>query len=113
MRLLRVADLQESSPGAEAPLSGIRWDSLALPSIAEDQVITQEHLGGPAPASGGEQDEASADSERLDQVAYRHYGNCAYWKLLAAYNGISNPLRLATGFLLRIPNFTRLLEGAE
>ncbi len=40
--------------------------------------------------------------ERLDQLAYQYYGDAAYSRVLAALNAIDDPLRLATGLVLRI-----------
>jgi hypothetical protein len=42
-------------------------------------------------------------AERLDQIAFRHYHNPAYWRLLAQANQIDNPLQLAPNQPLVIP----------
>ena len=44
--------------------------------------------------------------ERLDQIAYRYYGDPRYWRLLARFNGIDDPLHVAPGRLLRVPAAT-------
>ena len=41
--------------------------------------------------------------ERLDQLAFRYYGDAAYWRVLAWANAVEDPLRLPTGLLLRVP----------
>jgi hypothetical protein len=41
--------------------------------------------------------------ERLDQLAYRYYGHAAFWRLLAIFNELDDPLRLPAGRLLRVP----------
>lgn len=41
--------------------------------------------------------------ERLDQIAFRSYGNPAYWRLLALHNDIDHPLRLPAGLQMNIP----------
>ena len=41
--------------------------------------------------------------ERLDQIAFRVYGNPAFWRLLAVFNDIDNPLHLSPGRPLRMP----------
>jgi hypothetical protein len=41
--------------------------------------------------------------ERLDQIAFRHYGNPAYWRLMAHANQINNPLKLEPNQPLIIP----------
>lgn len=44
-----------------------------------------------------------AAGERLDQLAYRYYGNAAFWRLLAVFNEIDDPMHLGAGRLLRVP----------
>jgi hypothetical protein len=47
--------------------------------------------------------EVAGDAARLDEIAARHYGNPALWRLLAAHNGVDDPSALAAGTVLRIP----------
>lgn len=44
-----------------------------------------------------------ADYDRIDLLAYKYYGDCSYWWIIAEANDISNPLHLETGKRLRIP----------
>lgn len=44
--------------------------------------------------------------ERIDQLAYRYYGNASLWRILAAFNGLDDPARMPAGTLLRIPPLT-------
>lgn len=44
-----------------------------------------------------------AQNERLDQIAFRYYADPALWRLLAVFNRIDHPFRLAAGQLLRVP----------
>lgn len=44
--------------------------------------------------------------ERLDQIAYRYYGDPRYWRLLARFNGIDDPIHVVPGRLLRVPAAT-------
>ena len=53
--------------------------------------------------AAGLPDEWGILTERLDQIAYQHYGSPAYWRLLAQVNNIDNPLRLAPNQPLVIP----------
>ncbi len=41
--------------------------------------------------------------ERLDQLAYRVYGDPRYWRVLATFNHIADPLHLQPNIPLRIP----------
>ena len=45
--------------------------------------------------------------ERLDQLSYRYLGDAAFWRLLADFNGIADPLHLGEGLVLRIPSIAR------
>lgn len=42
--------------------------------------------------------------ERLDEIAQRVYGDASYWRLLAAFNNIEDPLHIPPGQVLQIPN---------
>jgi hypothetical protein len=41
--------------------------------------------------------------DRLDTIAYQVYGDATKWRVIAAYNGIVNPLKLRPGQQLIIP----------
>lgn len=47
-------------------------------------------------------------SETLDWIAYKEYGNPAYWRYLAQANNLSDPRNLRPGQILRIPKFPAL-----
>jgi hypothetical protein len=42
--------------------------------------------------------------ERLDELAHRYYGHPSWWRLLAAINGIDDPLQVPPGTVLALPN---------
>jgi nucleoid-associated protein YgaU len=42
------------------------------------------------------------EGERLDWIAYREYGNPARWRHIAEVNGISDPLELQPGQVLKL-----------
>ena len=46
--------------------------------------------------------------QRLDQLAYHHYGDPALWRVLAGFNHVAHPLRLPAGRLLRVPPISTL-----
>jgi Contractile injection system tube protein len=99
MRLLRV---EESSaprvhPGQQPPQP---QELLSMPTaVAAENVRTYEMTGG---TSGAPEDDRGA-GERLDEIAQRTYGDPSYWRLLAAFNDINDPLHMPPGQLLRIP----------
>ncbi|WP_423225313.1 hypothetical protein [Candidatus Amarolinea aalborgensis] len=45
--------------------------------------------------------------ERLDQLSHRYLGDAAFWRALAEFNGIADPLHLGEGLTLRIPSSAR------
>jgi hypothetical protein len=45
-----------------------------------------------------------AAGERLDEIAQRVYGDPSYWRLLATFNNIEDPLHIPPGQVLQIPN---------
>lgn len=53
--------------------------------------------------AGGERSHTIAAGDTLHSLAHRYYGRAALWRGLAACNGIDDPLRLATGTVVSIP----------
>jgi hypothetical protein len=86
LQLLRVNELEAAEAGAPA----------------EEAVdVYQVEGGGVAP---GEEQEATAPGQRLDELAQRYYGDASLWRLIAEANGIDDPLSVPAGQVLRIPN---------
>jgi hypothetical protein len=96
LRLLRISD-------ADAPVRPRRHQPEFLraeppaPELVGDADITIHRVMG-AGGSG-----ADASAERLEDIAWRYYGDPAAWRLIAKFNGIGDPTRIAPGTLLRIP----------
>jgi Contractile injection system tube protein len=58
------------------------------------------------PTSGGEPGMEShllIDGESLHSVAWARYGDASFWRALADFNGIDDPLRIPSGTRLLIP----------
>jgi Contractile injection system tube protein len=53
--------------------------------------------------SGEEEGEGGQTTERLDEVAYRMYGNPTWWRRIANFNDLDNPWEIEPGKLLSIP----------
>ena len=93
----------EGETEAPEPMRG------AIPSVAptaaDEGTPREAGEGTPEPGTG----EAGATAvtanlgERLDQLAHQYYGHPSFWRVLAAFNGIDDPLHLAAGRLLRLP----------
>jgi hypothetical protein len=60
-------------------------------------------LTPPRPLAATERTLQTSVGERLDQLAYRYYQNPAFWRLLARFNAIDDPLHLVAGSALRVP----------
>jgi hypothetical protein len=96
MRFLRVTDqASERSSGREQDLS--------LSDVPEKLDVAPEMLGFHQIEGAGEADEGGGASERLDEIASKHYGNPAWWRLLAVFNNIDNPSEITPGTVLNIP----------
>jgi hypothetical protein len=101
MRLLRVSDRE---PGE----SSVPSASLSAPSDAD--AVPEEQIAVHQVVGGGQDEEAAG--ERLEDIAFMHYGDPSAWRVIAAFNGIADPARIPPGTILRIPPRSAL-EGAR
>jgi len=110
MRMLRV---DEPDPTQQPAVSAPQ----AQPG-AETQVVEVP----PSPASAEQITESLDESmaepreappQRLDELAYRMYGDSSMWKLVAAANGVIDPFHVPAGFSLRFPPLQELLESSR
>ncbi len=99
MRLLRVEEsaAPRAGPGRQPPQPQELLS--AQTKVPPEEVRMHEMTGG---TSGAPDDDRGA-GERLDEIAQRTYGDPCYWRLLAAFNDINDPLHIPPGQLLRIP----------
>ncbi len=99
MRLLRVGE--EEAQSQEAPIDrGLMAPDPDGPSIPEEQVTMHRMLGGgTAGGTGG----PTARGERLEDIAFTHYGDPSAWRIIAAFNEIQDPARVPPGTVLRLP----------
>ena len=44
------------------------------------------------------------EGERIDQIAFRYYGDASYWWVIAAASGIGWSLQIPPGTILRVPS---------
>ncbi len=102
MRLVRVGELPPQAASAAAglqdgALAPKAWEELEESSIPEQAVAVHEVFGG------GESDQGQT-AQRIDEIAARYYDDQPeFWRVIASFNGIDDPLRLLPGRLLRIP----------
>ncbi len=90
MRFLRTGD---SAAADNEPLG----NDLPLEDLPDEVNVAPEELRFHQIKGAGE------DGERLDEVAASHYGNPAWWRLIAAFNNIDDPWRVSAGARLMIP----------
>jgi hypothetical protein len=103
LRFVRAEDPDALAPRPAAQSSGEAEPLIQeLPraeNITPDRVRTHELIGGASRA-----DEGGISGERLDAIAQKAYGNPSYWRRLAAFNGIDDPLRVVAGQVIQIPS---------
>ena len=103
MRLLRAQESAAQTPAAPSlpsPLD-ILPPGAGLPpgeGLPPDQVHVHAVVGGESTV-----EEQGGPGGRLDQIASQYYGDPAFWRLLAAFNGVEDPLHMPAGLLLQIP----------
>jgi hypothetical protein len=107
LALRRVPEPIFAPPSAaDRPLDFELPDVLeASPDVTSDEVPVHEVLG-----SGGALESSAAEApapatERLDEIAWQHFGDPRAWRELAEWNDLDDPLHLAPGqrLLLRAP----------
>lgn len=107
MRMLRVADDPGAAPNDALPLPDIEPGDALNPARTDSAV---DSTGMAATIATAVQSDGSGGGDRLDQLAWRFYGDASAWRLLAWLNDVDDPLRLGTGSELRIASGA---EGAR
>jgi len=105
MRLRRVAEpaLPSPPPDRDALLGAIEEGLSAEVTLQATEQADAHDLAGTSGEGGCD--------ERLDQLAYHYYGDPALWRLLASFNGLTDPLHLASGEGLLVPPLSALGVG--
>jgi hypothetical protein len=94
LRLLRVEeDLARGEESPRVPSEGLEAEQVAaaLPPESFDAHVLLG--GGPESGSG----------QRLDELAWERYREPSLWRLIAALNGVEDPMHVAPGTRLRLP----------
>jgi len=98
---LRMRFLRTGSPASDSALTPDR--DLPLSDLPEEIDIPPEELRVHQILGGGQGADGETHTERLDEIAAAHYGNPAFWRLIAAFNNIDNPWDLKAGASVNIP----------
>jgi hypothetical protein len=93
LRLLRVSEVVAAARSAPT-----------LPSDAGPVAYDVRGSGGREGDSAGG---GGIESERLDQLAHRFYGDASQWRVIAEENGVDDPFSVTGGTVLRIPTRRR------
>jgi hypothetical protein len=103
LRMLRVSEPASAPELTPVPALGILETTPLTPP--ESAVET---VGGSSESSVEIEGEAPEGKSgvRLDEIANDQFGDPAAWRLIALYNGIADPLRMAAGTILHLPDIT-------
>ena len=104
LRMRRVSEPSGTRHGPEEQSPSTTWATAPLAKESAGAVLVHEITGGGAPSATGPVEPVS--DERLDQLAERYYGDARLWRLIAAFNDLDDPMRIASGELLQIPALT-------
>ena len=96
MRFLRTASLAGDLSNSPTP-------DLSLSDVPDSLDTAPEKLRFHQIEGTGEKGEGGGGTQRLDEIAAAHYGNPAWWRLIAVFNNIDNPSDIAPGTVLNIP----------
>jgi nucleoid-associated protein YgaU len=83
-------------------------------TVAMEEIA--DEVGRQNPTSGGTtalRSRTVVAGDTLQSIAYEEYGTPVAWRVLARANGIDDPMRVATGQRLLIPDLDQALEAAS
>lgn len=105
---VRLRMLRASEPAVPVQPRAVGASPLELlpasPGEGSPPELAIEAVGGSDTTAGAQESPAPEHTGvRLDQIAHEHLGDSSLWRLIAVFNGIQDPLRMAAGTLLRIP----------
>ncbi len=103
LRLIRVPEPAPRTAGLGQPLIIPQLPDVleAQPAVPADDAPVHEVLGGTVESEGSDANIVRGD--RIDTIAFRYCGDPAAWRLIAYMNDLVDPLRIAAGTLLRLP----------
>lgn len=79
-------------------------EARALPAgVAKEDLPIHDVEGGGRGGAADDDDSGGSQTERIELLAFKYYGDASQWRLLAAFNNIDNPSRLAPGTSLMVP----------
>ena len=105
VRMRRTAEENEEklTSGAKVPPSRPTDLNRKPPVFGEETAVHSVRGSMSSPKGTGGSGGTTGDTERLDQLAYQHYGDASQWRLLAWVNDVSDPAKLSAGKALKVP----------
>jgi len=95
LRLRRVSEERAAALGSSSSPHANAVESLSSTTALTN---AQENIG------------AEVSGERLDQLAYQHYGDSTLWRDIAAANQLDDPFTIDEGKIIDLPPLSELLE---
>jgi hypothetical protein len=108
---LRLRMLRVTEPG----LAEERIEGMDVKPLSEAAATLAPSQQGPVvhEVLGGRSTDGDDVGERLDELAFRYYGDPSMWRVIASANGVDKLPWLAPGRLLRIPALANLRAEAS
>jgi len=106
---VRLRMLRTNEPAATPDAVPVPIDPFDLPETPIESTppeVAIEAVGAGSDAEVEDQAAGGSSVLRLDELAHKYFGDPAAWRLIALFNRIADPLHIAAGTLLRIPNIT-------
>lgn len=108
---LRLVRVQETPTPTAEPVPIENLPEVLPPEGAIETLAPPEGGGEVHEVEGGGPEGDPGSSERLDVIADTYLENPALWRWIAAYNNIDDPLRMAAGTVLQIPELPPAAAG--
>jgi hypothetical protein len=111
MRLVRVSE--QASTSTSRITSGTRVTGSTFAGEVRRDLSSASLRASPSLRGESGTVSTVASGQRLDEIAWKHYGDSRLWRLIAYGNAIENPFAMAAGLTLTIPPLSPLLFGAK
>ncbi|HUE12836.1 MAG TPA: hypothetical protein VMR25_01620 [Planctomycetaceae bacterium] len=102
MRLVRVPDPKQDDVALDPDAKIPELDDSVQPDDDDLEVFSVPGDGG-GDSDEDEDNDSGGGTMRLDEIANQSYGDPSWWRLIASFNGVTDPLNLEPGQTLRIP----------
>jgi Contractile injection system tube protein len=107
LRMLRASEPAVAEAKPVVPINPLELPEPTRLESTPPESSVQTIGGGPDSEVPVEEGPVGGQSGvRLDEIANKHYGDPAAWRLIALFNAVADPLRMAAGTVLRIPDIT-------